>query len=64
LTLPDSINTVVKAKTQLGHELDMAVVAEGCERQVEIDVLIDAGMDAIQGFYMQNRCRRIIYFHG
>ena len=42
---------VVRAMTQLGHELGMTVVAEGCERLVEIQALLDAGVDAIQGFY-------------
>jgi EAL domain-containing protein (putative c-di-GMP-specific phosphodiesterase class I) len=42
---------VVKAMTQLGHELGMTVVAEGCERKDEIDALLEAGVDAIQGFY-------------
>lgn len=42
---------VVRAMTQLGHELGMTVVAEGCERQEEIDALFDAGVDAIQGFF-------------
>ena len=42
---------VVKAMTQLGHELGMTVVAEGCERQVEIDALLAVGVDAIQGFF-------------
>ncbi len=43
--------SVVKAMTQLGHELGMTIVAEGCERKEEIDALLDAGVDAIQGFY-------------
>lgn len=42
---------VVRAMTRLGHELGMTIVAEGCERQEEIDVLLDAGVDAIQGFF-------------
>jgi len=42
---------VVRAMTKLGHELGMTVVAEGCERQEEIDALLDAGVDAIQGFF-------------
>lgn len=42
---------VVKAMTQLGHELGMTIVAEGCERQEEIDALLDVGVDAIQGFF-------------
>jgi len=42
---------VVKAMTQLGHELGMTVVAEGCERKEEIDALFAVGVDAIQGYY-------------
>lgn len=42
---------VVKAITQLGHELGMTVVAEGCETREQIDALFNAGVDAIQGFY-------------
>lgn len=42
---------VVKAMTQLGHELGMTVVAEGCERKEEIDALLEVGVDAIQGFF-------------
>lgn len=42
---------VVRAMTQLGHELGMTVVAEGCERKEEIDALLEVGVDAIQGFY-------------
>ncbi|MBU4044964.1 MAG: EAL domain-containing protein, partial [Gammaproteobacteria bacterium] len=43
--------SVVKAVTQLGHELGMTIVAEGCENQQQIDVLLEAGVDAIQGFF-------------
>lgn len=42
---------VVRAMTHLGHELGMTVVAEGCERQEEIDALLEAGVDAIQGYF-------------
>jgi diguanylate cyclase (GGDEF)-like protein len=42
---------VVRAMTQLGHELGMTIVAEGCETKEQIDALLDAGVDAIQGFY-------------
>jgi len=42
---------VVRAMTQLGHELGMTIVAEGCENQEQIDVLFEAGVDAIQGFF-------------
>lgn len=43
--------SVVKAMTQLAHELGMTVVAEGCEKQEQIDALYDVGVDAIQGFF-------------
>lgn len=43
--------SVVRAMTQLGHELGMTIVAEGCETQEQIDALLDAGVDAIQGFF-------------
>lgn len=43
--------SVVRAMTQLGHELGMTIVAEGCERQEEIDALLDVGVDAIQGYF-------------
>ncbi|MFH2134079.1 MAG: bifunctional diguanylate cyclase/phosphodiesterase [Pseudomonadota bacterium] len=51
--LPDDRRalSVVKAVTQLGHELGMTIVAEGCENQQQIDVLLEAGVDAIQGFF-------------
>jgi diguanylate cyclase (GGDEF)-like protein len=42
---------VVRAMTQLGHELGMTIVAEGCETKEQIDALLDAGVDAIQGFF-------------
>lgn len=42
---------VVRAMTQLGHELGMIVVAEGCERREEVDAALEAGVDAIQGFF-------------
>jgi EAL domain-containing protein (putative c-di-GMP-specific phosphodiesterase class I) len=29
----------------------MTIVAEGCETKDQIDALLDAGVDAIQGFY-------------
>jgi len=51
--LPDDRRalSVVKAMTQLGHELGMTIVAEGCEKKEQIDALFDAGVDAIQGFF-------------
>ena len=41
---------VVKAVTQLGRDLGMTVVAEGCENTQQRDILLDIGVDAIQGF--------------
>jgi EAL domain-containing protein (putative c-di-GMP-specific phosphodiesterase class I) len=41
---------VVKAVTQLGRDLGMTVVAEGCENTQQREALLDAGVDAIQGF--------------
>jgi len=41
---------VVRAMTQLGRELGMTVVAEGVETQGQLDALLDAGVDAIQGY--------------
>jgi EAL domain-containing protein (putative c-di-GMP-specific phosphodiesterase class I) len=43
--------SVVKAMTLLGHELGMTVVAEGCENQLQSDILFEAGVDSIQGFF-------------
>jgi diguanylate cyclase (GGDEF)-like protein len=43
--------SVVRAVTQLGHELGMTIVAEGCETREQIDALLEAGVDAIQGFF-------------
>jgi diguanylate cyclase (GGDEF)-like protein len=41
---------VVKAMTQLGRELGMTVVAEGVETQEQMDALVQAGVDATQGY--------------
>lgn len=51
--LPDDRRalSIVRAMSQLGHELGMTIVAEGCETQEQIDALFDAGVDAIQGFF-------------
>jgi len=42
---------VVKAMAQLGKELGMTVVAEGAETQAQVDALIEAGVDCIQGYF-------------
>lgn len=41
---------VVKAMAQLGKELGMTVVAEGAETQEQVNALIEAGVDCIQGY--------------
>ena len=43
---------VVKAMTQLARELGMTVVAEGVETQAQWDALAEAGVDAIQGYFL------------
>ena len=42
--------TLVRHCTQLAHELGMQVVAEGVELEVEADVLLELGVDLLQGF--------------
>jgi diguanylate cyclase (GGDEF)-like protein len=41
---------IVKAIINLGHSLDLEVVAEGVEDQAQYDFLLAAGCDLIQGF--------------
>lgn len=41
---------IVRAMTRLGQELGMTIVAEGVERQDQLDSLRMAGVDATQGF--------------
>ncbi|MBI1175111.1 MAG: EAL domain-containing protein [Sideroxydans sp.] len=50
--LPDDSRAlaVVQAVTQLGRNLGMTVVAEGCETQKQNDALLNVGVDAIQGY--------------
>jgi diguanylate cyclase (GGDEF)-like protein len=43
---------VVKAVTQLALDLGMTVVAEGIETEEQYHTLCDAGVTAIQGFYL------------
>jgi diguanylate cyclase (GGDEF)-like protein len=44
--------SVVKAVTQLALDLGMTVVAEGIETREQYDSLCEAGVTAIQGFYL------------
>lgn len=41
---------VVRAMSQLAHDLDLSVVAEGVETQAQLDCLRKTPVDAVQGF--------------
>ncbi len=43
---------IVSAIIDLGHKLKLEVVAEGVEDQETLDLLIDAGCDIVQGYYI------------
>ena len=44
-------NTIIRQIIALAKELDMKVVAEGVEYREQVDFLISAGCDMIQGYY-------------
>lgn len=50
--LPRNSNAdaIVRAVTELGHALNLTVVAEGVERQEQLDVLLAHGIDYLQGY--------------
>jgi diguanylate cyclase len=43
--------SIVRSMVELGHQLDLVVVAEGVETNEELDVVISTGCDIIQGYY-------------
>jgi EAL domain-containing protein (putative c-di-GMP-specific phosphodiesterase class I) len=47
---------VVGSMVSLAHALDLVVVAEGVERQSQLDVLVELGCDSAQGFLLQPPC--------
>jgi EAL domain-containing protein (putative c-di-GMP-specific phosphodiesterase class I)/GGDEF domain-containing protein len=47
----DSTQKLVKAIIEMGHGLDLHVIAEGIETQAERQTLIKLGCDAIQGYF-------------
>ncbi|WP_295748287.1 EAL domain-containing protein [Undibacterium sp.] len=42
---------LVKTIIELGHDLDLSVIAEGIETQAERDTLLALGCDAMQGYF-------------
>lgn len=42
---------ITTAMIQLGHSLNLKVLAEGVETQAELDILTERGCDLIQGFF-------------
>lgn len=49
---PDT-QALTQAIIQIGHHFDMLVVAEGVERQEDVELLTRLGADCLQGFYFQ-----------
>jgi diguanylate cyclase (GGDEF)-like protein len=43
---------IVRAMIDLGHQLDLHVVAEGIETKESLDIMATCGCDAIQGYYI------------
>jgi len=48
--------SVVESILSLAHALNLRVVAEGVERQSQLDVLLDLGCDSAQGFLLHEPC--------
>jgi diguanylate cyclase (GGDEF)-like protein len=48
--------SVVESILSLAHALGLHVVAEGVERESQLDVLVDLGCDAAQGFLLHRPC--------
>lgn len=47
----DKAKHVVYSVVKMAHDMGLSVVSEGIETKEELDALIDAGVDYIQGFY-------------
>ena len=43
----DAVNAIIK----MGHDMNLKVVSEGIETKEEVDVIVHAGIDFIQGYY-------------
>ena len=48
---------VVSAVISMAHSLGLEVVAEGADCDEQVDVLVEIGCDAVQGFVFAPRCR-------
>jgi EAL domain-containing protein (putative c-di-GMP-specific phosphodiesterase class I) len=44
--------SIVRAVIDLGHALEMSIVAEGVETQDQLSFLADEGCDAVQGYFI------------
>jgi EAL domain-containing protein (putative c-di-GMP-specific phosphodiesterase class I) len=44
--------SIVRAVTDIGHQLGLGVVAEWVDNARAVDILRDAGLDYAQGFYL------------
>jgi diguanylate cyclase (GGDEF)-like protein/PAS domain S-box-containing protein len=44
--------SIVRAVIDLGHALEMSIVAEGVETQEQLSFLADEGCDAVQGYFI------------
>jgi diguanylate cyclase len=42
---------IVRSMVELGHQLDLVVVAEGVETIMELDAIVASGCDLVQGYY-------------
>src|SRR5215213_7138771 len=53
---------IVRAVIDLGHGLEMSIVAEGVETQEQLSFLSDEGCDAVQGYFL-GRPQPIGHYH-
>jgi EAL domain-containing protein (putative c-di-GMP-specific phosphodiesterase class I) len=47
---------IVRSTIDLAHNLGLAVIAEGVEDEVALDMLVDYGCDIAQGYYFSRPC--------
>jgi EAL domain-containing protein (putative c-di-GMP-specific phosphodiesterase class I) len=60
---PD-IQVLTQAIIHIGRHFDMLIVAEGVERQADVEVLIGMGVDCLQGYYYEAPCIRPDWLFG